>query len=277
MKPLDSPKLIQDNQVEIFPLNADGFGPSTLYWDDAFRLGMSLQNDLVHGNFGVWLPPGNANTAPLAIGMIAPSLYGTAATFSVANTSLKNSMRRVGNNSSTTAGTAGGWRTNNTQLFRNVNEFYGGYRLKIIFAEESVLPSSRAFAGLRNTATAIGNVEPSTLTNIIGVGYDSTDSTWCIMHNDGAGIATKVPLTGFSCNTSDRLMFVEIIAPPNHPYVYINVGQPGFNAVVSHRIEGDMIGDKVLSAIHVMRNNHTNAASAQFSLVGLASQTNFYK
>jgi len=48
----------------------------------------------------------------------------------------------------------------------------------------------------------IANVDPSTLVNIIGVGCDAGETTLSMMHNDGAGTATKVALgANFPANT----------------------------------------------------------------------------
>jgi hypothetical protein len=51
----------------------------------------------------------------------------------------------------------------------------------------------RLFIGL-STRTTFTDVNPSTLTNIIGIGYDSGDTQFQFMCNDGSGTATKVPL-----------------------------------------------------------------------------------
>ena len=52
----------------------------------------------------------------------------------------------------------------------------------------------RSFSGMKATTSSIGNVDPSTLTQIIGIGNDSGDTNMQIMHNDTAGTATKLDL-----------------------------------------------------------------------------------
>jgi hypothetical protein len=61
----------------------------------------------------------------------------------------------------------------------------------------------RFFMGLRNSAAAPTDVNPSTLLNIIGVGYDAADTNYQIFYNGGSGTATKVD-TGLVRNASDR-------------------------------------------------------------------------
>lgn len=51
----------------------------------------------------------------------------------------------------------------------------------------------RLFIGL-TTRTSFTDVNPSTLTNMIGIGYDSGDTQFQFMRNDGTGSATKVAL-----------------------------------------------------------------------------------
>jgi hypothetical protein len=54
--------------------------------------------------------------------------------------------------------------------------------------------SHRFFIGLRDTFSSPTDANPSTYTDIIGLGYDAADTQVQIMHNDGSGTATKVAL-----------------------------------------------------------------------------------
>lgn len=63
--------------------------------------------------------------------------------------------------------------------------------------------SHRVFCGLQNANANPTDVNPSTLVNILGFGYDSTDSTVHFFHNDGSGTATKVN-TGISKPTTNN-------------------------------------------------------------------------
>jgi hypothetical protein len=60
-------------------------------------------------------------------------------------------------------------------------------------------------------------VNPSTLTNICGMGYDDADTSIQFMHNDGSGTATKIDLgAGFPKPDVDLTSVYEIalFAPP---------------------------------------------------------------
>ena len=65
--------------------------------------------------------------------------------------------------------------------------------------------TTRGFFGLRGSIAAPTDVNPSTLTNIVGLGWDSNDTELSIIHNDASGTATKVPLgANFPRPTADR-------------------------------------------------------------------------
>lgn len=77
--------------------------------------------------------------------------------------------------------------------------------------------SHRLFAGMRNSTAAPTDVNPSTLTNICGLGYDAGDTNLQFMHNDGSGTATKIDLgSSFPKPSSDRSKAYQLLlyAPP---------------------------------------------------------------
>lgn len=76
--------------------------------------------------------------------------------------------------------------------------------------------TDRMFVGMQSGTAAPTDVNPSTLTNIVGAGYDSTDANWQILFNDGTSTATKVD-TGVAVPTADRSNRYEvaIFCPPN--------------------------------------------------------------
>jgi hypothetical protein len=77
--------------------------------------------------------------------------------------------------------------------------------------------SHRAFAGMRASTAAPTDVNPSTLTNICGMGYDAADANIQFMHNDGTGTATKIDLgASFAKPNADRTAVYEIVmfSPP---------------------------------------------------------------
>jgi hypothetical protein len=81
----------------------------------------------------------------------------------------------------------------------------------------ATVTTHRAFCGFRGTAAAPADVNPSTLLNIVGMGYDAADTQIQIMHNDGTGAATKIPLgASFPKPTVNDATMYELIlfSPP---------------------------------------------------------------
>lgn len=73
----------------------------------------------------------------------------------------------------------------------------GGFTFQAAFSLGTISAGQRVFFGLYASGSAIGNVEPSSLLNMVGFACDSTDTNLQVMHNDGSGTATKVDL-GFT-------------------------------------------------------------------------------
>jgi hypothetical protein len=76
--------------------------------------------------------------------------------------------------------------------------------------------TNRAFCGMRVNAVPT-DVEPSSLTSMVGMGWDAADTNIQLMRNDGSGTATKIDLgAAFPVPTTDRTKMYQIIlySPP---------------------------------------------------------------
>lgn len=83
------------------------------------------------------------------------------------------------------------------------------FRRRWGMATGATVATRRGFCGLRASVAAPTDVNPSTLTNIVGVGFDAADSNLQIMHNDATGAATKVN-TGIPRPSADRTGWIEV-------------------------------------------------------------------
>jgi hypothetical protein len=71
--------------------------------------------------------------------------------------------------------------------------------------------TNRAFSGLANATAAPTDVQPSTIINGVWMGWDAADTNVQMMHNDGAGTATKIDLgASFPVPTTDRAIQYEL-------------------------------------------------------------------
>mgnify|MGYP000365593319 CR=1 FL=1 len=74
--------------------------------------------------------------------------------------------------------------------YAHINEeFY--YRTEI---GVNLTGGAALFFGLDSTMADLGNVDPSTLLNCVGIGKDASDTNLHVIHNDGTGVATKIDL-----------------------------------------------------------------------------------
>jgi hypothetical protein len=169
-----------------------------------------------YGNPLVWNGNGGVDAGIYATGGISPGSDGTATARAQAQTNLFAGQRRIARVSATTAGSNAGW--NGQALFaRGSNPGNGGFLVITEFGISDAAPvaDARNFIGL--SQNSIGNVNPSTLLNIVGVGSDNGETTLSIMHNDGTGAATKIALgANFPCNTQNVDWYrFELWALPN--------------------------------------------------------------
>jgi hypothetical protein len=168
---------------------------------------------------GIFLPPGNGGSLT-NIG-IATAAAGTATAANVGTTNLHSYMRRhewLVTTASTTA--VAGVRANALQWgLGGTAAGLGGFHLVWRWGPATGVANGahRAFVGMRGSVSAPSDVDPSTLTNMCGMGYDSSDTTIHFLHNDATGTATKINLgSAFPKPNQDRTAVYEIalFAPP---------------------------------------------------------------
>lgn len=92
------------------------------------------------------------------------------------------------------------------QCLRGNGAPHGGFRLRWKFGLDQYGAGARCFVGLYSSIAAqpFTTADPSAMTEVIFLGFDDTDTTWQIMHNDNAGTCTKVDTT-LSIDTTSLL------------------------------------------------------------------------
>jgi hypothetical protein len=181
-------------------------------------LSTAMQPLLARNKVGYWNPPGNGTTVPGVFGYNAPTAIGTATTRSVATTNLFTRMRRLGYVSSTTAANFAGQRQTNAQITLGDGSGLGGFFKVTRFgiSDASVVATARTFVGISNSTSAPSNVEPSTLTNAIGVGHGASDTNLKLYYG-GSAAQTPIDLgANFPTNTSNTDVYeLVLFAPPS--------------------------------------------------------------
>lgn len=191
-----------------------------------FGIDSLLQPFLGRNKIGYWNPPGNGTTVPGVIGFAAPTVTGfTAATRNVATTNIFTRMRRLGYGSAATAGSIGMWLNSYQYTVGSPSTLLGGFTYVVRFgiSDAAAVAGARMFMGMRASSTPT-NVEPSTLTNCIGVGHGAADTNLKLFYG-GSAAQTPIDLgANYPTNTrSEDPYELALFSPNNSGDVYWEV------------------------------------------------------
>lgn len=213
----ETPDVPAANEVVLFRRDIAGremlaiMGPS--------GLDTTLQPHWGRNKVATWNPAGNG-TVIVANGAAALTATGTATAANVATTNRHTRQKRLDYLVTTAAATAvAGFRYAAAQwTIGAATAGDGGFHMIFRWAPATgvATATNRCFVGMANTTAAPTDVEPSTITNIVGVGWDAADANIQIMHR-GTGAITKVNLgASFPVPTTDRTESYEIalFSPP---------------------------------------------------------------
>ena len=169
-------------------------------------LDSSLQPLLARNKIGFWCPAGNATTVPGVLGFTAYTGLGTGTARNVTTTNMFTRMRRLGYVSVATAASFCGARVPVAQITLGTTIGgipVGGFRKIVRFgiSDAATVAGARTFVGIIGSTSAPTNVEPSTLTNVIGMGHGAADTNFKIYFG-GSAAQTPIDLgANFPCNT----------------------------------------------------------------------------
>jgi hypothetical protein len=155
--------------------------------------------------------PGSG-TAPAGLGLPWSSNGGTISHPATASTDFKTRNLRTRGATGTTAGTQSGGRVANS-----VANAVDGFIFEAGFGFSAASTNGAAFVGLASTTSALGNVNPTTLLNLLGVGRDPTQTTLRLIRNDGSGVATATDLGASYPATSTTATFYAAIYKGANP------------------------------------------------------------
>jgi len=121
---------------------------------------------------------------------------GTAAAYTVANTNRITAIPAVEAVAPASSTSVAGFRIEALPFRLGQIGGVGGLYVRMLVrnATGGAATTTRGFFGLRASLASPLDVDPSSLTNIVGLGWDSGDSNLSIIHNDASGTAQKVSL-----------------------------------------------------------------------------------
>lgn len=226
-----------------------------------------MQPHFVTKGIGMMIP-GPGQTSLTTIGMPAITTLATATARTPASTNLLSSLRRVGQVSATTAGSSAGYRGNTAFIWRGNAAGLGGFHCVFRFGIAQVQTDMRWFVGLYDAAN-IGNVNPSSLVNMVGVGIDSGQTTVRMFRNDGSGTATAVDLgASFPATTANVVYELRLYCAPNGGEVFYSLERLDSAAFTEGSVTTDLFADTSFRTPHFWINNGTTAAAVALDMIG---------
>lgn len=242
-----------------------------------------LQPALFNNKVMMFNPYGNSTASPREFGFAAPTTVGTLTARNVATTNLLTRARRLGIVSATTAGSlAAAYFASSAQYTLGVPQtppaphwggFFKCFRWGV--SDASVQTVARQFIGMSSSVAAPTNVEPSTLTNSIGVGKGAADTNYKIFYG-GSAAQTPIDLgASFPCNNNTDLYEMYIYAPPSaNNTVYVRVVNVSTGGAVNITLTAATPGTQLplnttLLAPRAWRCNNTAAAAVGLDIVSM--------
>lgn len=235
-----------------------------------------LQPNLGRNKVGYWAAPGNNTTLPGVFGYTAPTTTGTVTTRNTATTSFFTRMRRVSYVSAATVGSLAYQYVAVAQVTVGDGSGNGGFFKVCRFgiSDTAAVSAARMFCGLSSSTSAPTNVEPSTLTNSIGMGHGAADTT---MHIYYGGSAAQTPIdlgSNFPSNTRSTDAYeLALFAPTNvNNTVYYEVTRLNTGNVATGTLSGTAgtalpSSTTLLAYQRVWRCNNTTALAVAYDLM----------
>jgi hypothetical protein len=224
-------------------------------------------------------PTGNS-TAVATEGMNY-AVVGTPTSRAVTTASFFQRMRRIGYVSAASAGSLAGARHQLNQLTTGTGSGLGGFFAVIRFGLSGVVSDMRAFVGAWNVATAPTDIEPSTMTNCIGVGRGAADTNLSLFYG-GTAAQTPIPLgANFPANTANVDAYeLALFAPPDVAQtVYWQVTRLNTGHVASGTLTGGaavLPADNVgLTPFQAWVSNNTTAAAVAIDIMSVYVETDY--
>lgn len=215
----------------------------------------------------------NAGVATFSLLGQTTTTTGTATARVLASTSFLTTITRVGFVSSATAGSSAGLHPLGLSVTRGSTSGQGGFWTNFKFGIAATVAGTRMFIGLRNAITVIGNVEPNTLTDIVGIGCLTTQSTLSIYYNDASGTASAIPLGASFPVTNNAVYTAMFFSAPNGSEIGYKIERLDTAAVAEGTFSTDIPSNTTFLGPHVWINNGATAAATAVDLINMYVET----
>ena len=232
-------------------------------------------SDLIETGFDYWANPvfkrfiveSRGDSVLTVTGGAVLTATGTANTISGGSGLYASLIAKTGvTSTAATAGSSAEYRDAGFQYFN----FTAGFKMSFKFSnsDAATVADARCFYGCIPSNSATANVNPSTLLGIFGVGSDNSEANLSVMHNDGSGTATKIPLgANFPANTTKVDVYsAEFWVYPGTTSLYYEITRLNTGHVATGKITTDL-STSGSYAPHFWRNNGATALAVNFTFL----------
>jgi len=264
------------NNLKIFAEDFSGRMMPAVILPDGFDY--PLQGQLGHNKVSYWAGIAGATTNT-GTG-IALQATGTATAATWAATNLHTSMNRLAFAVATAAATAvGGFRGGAQNFWRGNAAGLGGFTYIARFSTGiyALTAANRCFVGLRASTTAPTDVAPNSLLDILGCGWDSSDTTLQIYAAGSANAKVNTGITVTRTASAAQVFELAMFASPNGSDVTIQVTDLTSGTVFSTVISAVANLPSNTTALNVYGYNSAGGTSSSISieLMSLYVETNY--
>jgi hypothetical protein len=228
--------------------------------------------------------PTNNSVTINYVGSQTLTSLGTGTATSATTTNLFTRAVRITNVSAGTAGSLGGLYTSSLSPFTlgtATTPAYGGFYYVARFGISDTVASPRTFVGLTSSISAPTNVEPSTLTNSIGVGQGAADTNLKIYYG---GSATQTPIdlgVNFPTGTSNTDWYeLTLFAPPTsantvyYQVIRLNTGDKASGTLTG--TAGTVLPSNTTRlGLVLWRSNNATASAVTLSIGNIYIETDY--
>ena len=214
--------------------------------------------------------PGDANVHSSGLNYVPT---GTANGVVVSAGNLFTQCPRVRMTSAAVVGSSSGLNGSSAYLWRGSAVGMGGFYVRIVAGIELFQANSRMFLGMYASSTVIGNVNPSTLLNMVGIGFDSGQTTMRLLTNDNVGAATALDLgVNFPTTSGQDLYEVVLSCEPNGSEIRYRVERLNGGNVAEGAILTDLPLNTAFMTPHMWYNNGSSAGACELSIVRMYAE-----
>ncbi len=236
-----------------------------------------LQPFLGSRSISMWSPKGAVATVD-AFGANGPSATGTASVRNPTNANMATSLKRVGYVSLSSAAAVTGARSTAAQFWRGTGPLQGGFHVvfRFFIADPVVVGTARMFVGLQQSAIAPTDVDPSSLSNLIGIGVDTGDATLQLYCADGTPRARTAlvigsgPNTGgaFPANTTNTDVYeLAMYASPNSAQITVQITRLNTGDTTTTILTTNLPVNSIFMTQSLWRSNGATAAAVHLDLI----------